>query len=218
VLPKNNLFLGYPNPSSLPSSYVKLPGKVCGGRGGLHDHGRFEEHPLSPKASYDLLASAHSVYDRVGMLKLVPNGFFVTVLRDPVAHFVSSWHYWHTSEHIFRASGLRVDMETFLADPVSDVNTQHCASLMYFTFTPPSPFKTKYTQYLSPGDIRLLHNSMTYDLGLARPNHQTLDYLIRELNYMVGDSRGDSHSAGSIAKSSHPKPKVSHGDHHRVLR
>jgi len=43
----------------------------------------------------------------------------------------------------------------------------------------------KYSQYLSIGDVRLLHNSMTFDLGLSNPTIESVHYLIREMNYMV---------------------------------
>lgn len=66
-----------------------------------------------------MLVSAHSIYDRASMSKLVPNAFFITLLRDPAVHFQSSWNYWHTTEHIKRTSGVSVTMDEFLDNPVS---------------------------------------------------------------------------------------------------
>eukprot|EP01147_Barroeca_monosierra_P002803 gene2803-5646_t len=140
VLPKNNLFLGYPNKASLPSSYVKLP-------------------PIRGKDEYDVLCSAHSVYDRPRMDALVPDASYITVLRDPTSHFVSSWNYWHVTDHIKSRSGKEVSMFDFIENP------------------------NKYRTLLSEGDHRLIHNSMVHDLGLSgSPSRADVEQLVSELN------------------------------------
>lgn len=48
-------------------------------------------------------------YDRIS--KLVPGADHVTVLREPSKHFVSSWTYWGTANHIQQVSGMAVTME-----------------------------------------------------------------------------------------------------------
>ena len=134
VLPRNNIFLGYPSATSLPGSFVPLPGKVRPRAAARRESSAWKRVVLtlsSPtpsvtpppfphllKETYDMLVSAHSIYDRKGMDKLVPNAFYITLLRDPAIHFQSSWNYWHTSEHIERTSGVSVTMEQFLDDPV----------------------------------------------------------------------------------------------------
>lgn len=65
-----------------------------------------------------MLVSAHSVYDRPRMTKLVPNAAFITLLRDPAIHFQSSWNYWNIESHIMRSSGETVTMDMFLNEPV----------------------------------------------------------------------------------------------------
>ena len=140
VLPKNDIFLGYPNKEMLMSSYVKLP-------------------PVHGKDVYDVLCSAHSIYDRHTMSKLVPDAHYITVLRDPATHFVSSWNYWHTGDHIKARTGKDITMDQFIDSPDT------------------------YRHDLSEGDHHLLHNSMAYDLGLSNnPTTQQVEQLVQDLN------------------------------------
>eukprot|EP00045_Choanoeca_perplexa_P014678 m.174770 g.174770 ORF g.174770 m.174770 type:complete len:1183 (-) comp16756_c0_seq1:120-3668(-) len=140
VLPKNNLFLGYPDSSTLFSSYVKL-------------------RPYKGKDIYDMLISAHARYDRARMDKLVPNAVYVTVLRDPITQFMSSWKYWSTADHIFQSTGKNVSMEAFLANP------------------------KLYMHALGDLNQRLIHNSMAFDLGLDNdPTQEQVRDFVHELN------------------------------------
>lgn len=222
MLPKNNIFLGYPLPSMLADSYVKLPGKVWSSVPQSSDMScalllcprlflplTFSLPSRSSQDTYDILASAHSVYDRPSMTKLVPNAFFITLLRDPAVHFISSWNYWHTTEHIKRTSNQDVTMDQFLNDPVRGAS---CTCLLEkgekgkmefgldveYSFVlgahitgcglnargnldPLQCAQDKYLQMLTPGDIKLLHNSMTYDLGVANPTPENVRTLTAEL-------------------------------------
>eukprot|EP00049_Salpingoeca_infusionum_P019484 m.362063 g.362063 ORF g.362063 m.362063 type:complete len:1194 (-) comp20076_c0_seq1:1775-5356(-) len=140
ILPKNNIFLGYPTASSLMSSYVKL-------------------RPKKGKDIYDVLCSAHSVYDRKLMDTLVPDAHYITVLREPAHHFMSSWKYWHVEDHTKEREGVSLTMSQFLSDTA------------------------KYDKVIGAGDRRLLHNSMAYDLGLSNdPSKEEVEALVRELN------------------------------------
>lgn len=50
-------------------------------------------------------------YDFNRIERLVPDAEHVTVLREPAKHFVSSWNYWGTANHIQQVSGMAVTMD-----------------------------------------------------------------------------------------------------------
>jgi hypothetical protein len=135
ALPVNNYYLGWPHKGNLQSAVAPLP--------------RANGKP------YEMFCSAHSRFDLPAMEALVPDAMYVTILRDPVKHFQSSWDYWHTADHIAARRGSPVTMEEYVMNPKA------------------------YEQYLQPSDINVLHNSMAFDLGLDHyPEPTQVDQLI----------------------------------------
>ena len=81
VLPKSNVFLGWPRSAGIPTSYVPLPGA---------------------EGNYDIFCSAHTRYSRKYIEPIVPNAHYITIFREPTSHFKSSWSYWDVPGHIMR--------------------------------------------------------------------------------------------------------------------
>ncbi|EDQ89007.1 uncharacterized protein MONBRDRAFT_25794 [Monosiga brevicollis MX1] len=144
VLPINNLYLGYPDTATLMSSYVKL-------------------RPFKGRDVYDMLVSAHAVYNRPKMELLVPQATYVTILRNPVTHFMSSWKYWHIQDHIMRDLHVNVTMSQFLAQPMD------------------------YLPRMNLLDRALTHNSMSFDLGISsEPSQDQVFNLMQDLQQRFG--------------------------------
>lgn len=118
ALPKDNLYLGWPYEKGMLNSYVR--------RG---------DQPM------DVFCSGHARYKREYLEKIVPDATYFTVLRNPVDHFLSSWAYWHVSDHFRDNKKIYVTMEQFLETP------------------------DKYLKIASASDHRLLKNNQAYDLG-----------------------------------------------------
>jgi hypothetical protein len=120
VLPKGNTFLGWPRSAGIPTSYVQLP---------------------NSEGNYDVFCSAHTRYNHDYIADIVPNGNHITILRDPLSHFLSSWSYWGVASHVKRVSGFDVTWQEFLEDPQ-----------LWFSRS-------------LKGDRDLLHNSVAFDFG-----------------------------------------------------
>ena len=74
ALPKGNLYYGWPVKDLLVSSVEHVDGKGF---------------------PYDIMASAHGIYDPERFATIVgQHAKKVTVMREPLSHFRSSWHYW----------------------------------------------------------------------------------------------------------------------------
>ena len=74
ALPRGNLYYGWPVKELLVSSVEHVDGKGF---------------------PYDIMASAHGIYDPKRFATIVgPHAKKVTVMREPLSHFRSSWHYW----------------------------------------------------------------------------------------------------------------------------
>ena len=95
VLPIDNMYLGWPNADRVGKSFTPVPGVT----------------------TYDALCSGHAIWSHKWMRELVPIGRQVTVLRNPIAHFYSSWNHWHPNEHIVAMGGPTVTMDQFLDEP-----------------------------------------------------------------------------------------------------
>ena len=140
VLPKNNFHLGWPYLGELQNSYLPM------------------SKYRSESKDFEMLCSAHARLDFDAMDKLVPDASYLTILRDPIKHFQSSWEYWHISDHIFQRTGKRLSLEDFLSDVQSN------------------------WQLLQTTDINVLHNSMVFDLGLPHSPTQTeLEHLTKAM-------------------------------------
>jgi len=100
ALPKDNLFYGWPHARSS----AAISGSV--------------EHVGGLKPPYDVLCSGHLIYDRNGIEQVVPGAQYITSLRDPISHFVSSWNHWHVGDHIIEGGGPKnIDIRTFATNP-----------------------------------------------------------------------------------------------------
>eukprot|EP00039_Didymoeca_costata_P009050 m.119916 g.119916 ORF g.119916 m.119916 type:complete len:1220 (+) comp14338_c0_seq1:89-3748(+) len=95
VLPKSDVFLGWPDSRSVLDSYSPIP----------------------DVDKYDMFISAHARYNKERISKILPGAERVTVLRSPVSHFMSSFEYWSVAAHIEAKSGLKVTKEKVLSDP-----------------------------------------------------------------------------------------------------
>eukprot|EP00050_Salpingoeca_kvevrii_P003966 m.238503 g.238503 ORF g.238503 m.238503 type:complete len:1208 (-) comp10916_c0_seq14:1906-5529(-) len=126
VLPRGDLFLGWPTGKNLLGTIVHpLPGLPVG-------------------HTYDIFCSAHHRYYREGLEKLIPGASYITLLRHPVTHFLSSWSYWGIGGKIGKRGG------------------GQCSNWWHYLQNVDACFK-----YTSSFDQILLHNSQTFDLGLA---------------------------------------------------
>lgn len=100
ALPRDNLFYGWPharNDQAIPQAV---------------------EHVGGSKAPYDVLCSGHLIYDHKGIEAVVPGAQYVTSLREPIGHFVSSWNHWHVGDHIVEGGGpAGLTVEMFATDP-----------------------------------------------------------------------------------------------------
>ena len=128
ALPKGNTFLGWPRSAGIPKSYVELPNSA---------------------GNYDVFCSAHTRYNHDYIADIVPNGNHITILRDPIAHFLSSWSYWGVASHVKRVSGYDVTWQEFLEDPQ-----------LWFSRS-------------LKGDRDLLHNSVAFDFGYEHEYEET---------------------------------------------
>eukprot|EP00040_Diaphanoeca_grandis_P036711 m.235536 g.235536 ORF g.235536 m.235536 type:complete len:1514 (+) comp33665_c0_seq2:298-4839(+) len=136
ALPFDNMYLGWPRANNAPNSLRKIEGVT----------------------KYDAFVSGHATWSKEYIRQVVPVGKQVTVLREPVSHFVSSWNHWHPDEHIVAAGGPKVSMDVFLDDP------------------------HKYWEWAKWSDKALLYNSFSYDFGLGNAPTQTdIDEMIDNL-------------------------------------
>lgn len=125
VIPIGDLFLGWPNGKNVGGSFVyPLPG-------------------LKTPHTFDFFCSAHHRYNREVLQELLPLAKYVTLLRHPVSHFISSWSYWG------------------IGGKLASRGPKKCASWQYYLDNRPEcdAVATKF-------DVLLMHNSMTFDLGL----------------------------------------------------
>ena len=127
VIPRNNLYLGWPDINRLRSGDAIAP----------------IDFPEDGHGRYNALVGAHTVYNRDVLSKLIPDAVYITILRNPVQHFQSSWEYWRPDLHIMANGGPTLTMSEFLQNPGR-----------YFPFGEGS-------------DRRLLMNSQAFDLGIG---------------------------------------------------
>lgn len=66
-----------------------------------------------------IMIVAMTNYANTTYIALHSGAAHVTVLREPASHFVSSWNYWGTANHIHQKSGMHVTMDQLLDDPVT---------------------------------------------------------------------------------------------------
>lgn len=136
ALPIDNMYLGWPTARGALSSFTTIPG--------VED--------------YDVFCSGHATWSKKYLREIVPTGKQVTILREPVSQFVSSWNHWHPYEHIVSMGGPSVTMDQFLDEP------------------------TKYWKYAKWSDEALLHNSYSYDFGItSKPSIAQVNQLILDL-------------------------------------
>ena len=123
ALPKDDMYYHWPHKTGIVESVLYPPGK---------SHQTF---------AFDMLCSGHVAYSRAELDRVVPNGIYITLLRHPVPHFLSSWNYWGMQDKAKNA-GFDVTLEEFVKDPE--------ASILKFKIP----------------DRRLIHNGIAVDLGL----------------------------------------------------
>lgn len=132
ALPHDDMFYGWPDPQDLPATFTR--GK----------------EPLV----FEALCSAHARYSPARMDRLVPGADYITLLRHPVSHFLSSWAYWRVTEKT-KPPYPNLSAEDFLRDP-----EKHLAAV-------------------PPPQVRLIHNSMAHDLGLpTNPDPRDVENLL----------------------------------------
>ncbi|EGD81554.1 hypothetical protein PTSG_02270 [Salpingoeca rosetta] len=143
ALPKDNVFYAWPqgDERSIPASVESIKGSA---------------------PPYDMLCSAHVRYVKPALESVVPGGTYVTVLRRPTSHFMSSWSHWHVWEHIMHRGGPELTPDQFLQG-----------------------FE-QYQGYLGFGDRILLLNSYAYDLGISHPTPGNIQQLITEMEENFG--------------------------------
>ena len=108
--------------------------------------------------TFEMLCSGHIVYNRPEIERVVPDAKYVTIVRNPISHFKSSWSYWGMSKHV-DDTGVPFTMEKFLND------------------------SAKYIQLIPENDRRMIHNNIAYDLGLGEdPTINDVDRYIAELS------------------------------------
>eukprot|EP00045_Choanoeca_perplexa_P013616 m.155047 g.155047 ORF g.155047 m.155047 type:complete len:786 (-) comp16403_c0_seq15:402-2759(-) len=138
ALPKDNLFYAWPHGqasniiNSVDTSKLSIP-------------------------PFDILASAHVRYVPEALESMVPGGKYVTILRNPQTHFVSSWVHWHVWEHIEQQGGPKLSPLQFLKG-----------------------FEL-YEQHLRMTDRVLVMNSFAFDLGIDEPTQDNMIALIQEM-------------------------------------
>ena len=125
ALPTDNMFYGWP---SLDPSRIQ---------------GTVYKHRETPGKTYDILCSGHVRFSAQALDTLVPSATYVTVLRSPYKHLLSSFRYWHVADHIRKNSGQRVGIDDLMEDFDGILANAN------------------------PSDRTLLHNSQAFDLGLA---------------------------------------------------
>lgn len=136
ALPIDNMYLGWPTRKGALSSFTSIKG--------VHD--------------YDVFCSGHSTWSDNFLRQIVPVGKQITILREPVSQFVSSWNHWHPYEHIVSMGGPTLTMSQFLDAP------------------------EKYWKYAKWSDEALQHNSYAYDFGItSHPTQQDVDTIISAL-------------------------------------
>eukprot|EP00730_Choanoeca_flexa_P009293 TRINITY_DN12623_c0_g2_i5.p1 TRINITY_DN12623_c0_g2~~TRINITY_DN12623_c0_g2_i5.p1 ORF type:complete len:781 (+),score=196.14 TRINITY_DN12623_c0_g2_i5:1760-4102(+) len=138
ALPKDNIFYAWPHGSparivnSVDTTNMNIP-------------------------PFHILASAHVRYVPSALESMVPNGKYVTILRNPLTHFASSWVHWHVWEHIEQQGGPKLSPIEFLRN------------------------MDKYGHYLKTTDRVLVMNSYTYDMGVDKPTPSKMQQLIKEM-------------------------------------
>ena len=91
--------------------------------------------------TFSFLVSGHVIYNRAELDRIVPKAKYVTLLRNPINHFASSWRYFQLSR-FNDESGNPITMDNFLEHP------------------------DKYMHIIPATEHKLFHNSMSFDLGL----------------------------------------------------
>lgn len=124
ALPKDDMYYHWPRKTEIITS-VEYP---------------YETEP--GKQTFDMLCSGHIVYNREEIEKVVPVAKYVTIIRNPLSHFKSSWSYWGMSKHLDQ-NGEPWVMEKFLDDPFTNINS------------------------IPENDRRMIHNNIAFDLGLG---------------------------------------------------
>ena len=95
ALPIDNMYLGWPTRKGALHSFTEIRG--------VQD--------------YDVFASGHSTWSHNYIREIVPVGKQITIFREPVSQFVSSWNHWHPYEHIVGMGGPDLTMSQFLDAP-----------------------------------------------------------------------------------------------------
>lgn len=141
VIPKGDLFLGWPHGPGVMTSFIDpLPGMKKGD-------------------PFEMFCSAHHRYYRRGLEKLVPDAAYITLLRHPVSHFISSWKYWGVGRKVGERGG------------------GDCVEWDYYIM-----HRAECQKFLTNFDQILTHNSMSFDLGLEMAASQTeIEGLVDEL-------------------------------------
>jgi hypothetical protein len=127
--------------------------------------------------------SAHVRYIPEALDALVPEAPYVTVLRNPVSHFVSSWFHWHVWEHIQQGGGPkltpdevrhRYDRYPFERSVSPDPRRWGvgCFPTLSQQFLEGFSHLNK---HLRNTDRLLVMNSFAFDLGLDSPTSDALD-------------------------------------------
>lgn len=136
ALPIDNMYLGWPTRKGALNSFTSIRGVT----------------------DYDVFASGHSTWSHNYLREIVPVGKQITILREPVSQFVSSWNHWHPYEHIVGMGGPDLTMTQFLDSP------------------------EKYWKYAKWSDEALLHNSYSYDFGItSKPKQSDVDGIIKAM-------------------------------------
>ena len=108
-----------------------------------------------------MFISAHTRYNGKLIKAIVPGAEHVTLLRQPIRHFISSFEYWNVPSHIKAKTNLEVTVDQVLEDP---------------------------DKWLGPtnglrSDRDLVINSQAFDLGLSKESSpEEVDKLISELD------------------------------------
>jgi hypothetical protein len=102
ALPIDNMYLGWPTRKGALSSYTAIRGVT----------------------DYDTFMSGHATWSHNYLREIVPHGKQITIFREPVSQFVSSWNHWHPYEHIVSMGGPDLTMNQFLQ--VARISTESC--------------------------------------------------------------------------------------------
>ena len=101
--------------------------------------------PISPPPC-QIMGSGHMRWKLDDIEKVVPGADYISILRSPVSHFVSSWNYWGLSNHIEKGGGPRkLGADDFLQNV------------------------PRYWHFMSESDRMLIFNGQMFDLGLDAP-------------------------------------------------